>query len=358
MKYKGIGCLVPIIIFIIGAFMKSDDVMIIAIELFHPTFILVGILYLVEDWKEKKEKKLKSQEKLLKSQEKLQHETKMRRERQLKRESNHPVETERVENYIFNGSARVKSTSSSKLDDKIRRVSLKKNVSYTYINPFSNGYSIMNRDGTFKISFFWFVTKEVIPGKWSNSRIDYIEVNGYKVYREIVDETSLLDAMKDIILRMSQVNADEPLVIESFLRLCSHVIAQRIYHKNNKAVTNNNVTIWINEDEQMFEVRELLYPGYASKLESFVDEVYLNAQIIYENVFNAMYKSDETSMTHTTIYLQILEMTDISNPSIEEIKKQYRKLAKKYHPDIENGDEKHFRLITKAYEGILKEYSK
>ena len=50
-------------------------------------------------------------------------------------------------------------------------------------------------------------------------------------------------------------------------------------------------------------------------------------------------------------YYKILEVSE--NADILKIKKQYRKLARKYHPDRNAGDEraaKKFREITEAYE--------
>ena len=55
-------------------------------------------------------------------------------------------------------------------------------------------------------------------------------------------------------------------------------------------------------------------------------------------------------------YYKILEVSE--NEDISEIKKQYRKLAMKYHPDRNAGDEraaKKFREITEAYEVLSNE---
>ena len=40
----------------------------------------------------------------------------------------------------------------------------------------------------------------------------------------------------------------------------------------------------------------------------------------------------------------------IQGASVGEIKKQYRKLSKVYHPDKEGGDQDMFMKIAKAYE--------
>ena len=45
-----------------------------------------------------------------------------------------------------------------------------------------------------------------------------------------------------------------------------------------------------------------------------------------------------------------------SMASFDEIKKQYRKLAHKYHPDVNNGDDKAFREILEAYEYLKKNH--
>jgi len=37
------------------------------------------------------------------------------------------------------------------------------------------------------------------------------------------------------------------------------------------------------------------------------------------------------------------------NATIEEINQAYRKLAKKYHPDVPEGDEENFKMLAEAY---------
>ena len=47
-------------------------------------------------------------------------------------------------------------------------------------------------------------------------------------------------------------------------------------------------------------------------------------------------------------YYKILDLD--YNCNEKDIKKQYKKLAKKYHPDKKNGDIEKFKLISEAYE--------
>ncbi len=50
-------------------------------------------------------------------------------------------------------------------------------------------------------------------------------------------------------------------------------------------------------------------------------------------------------------YYQILGVPE--NATAEDIKRAYRKLAKRYHPDINKENEEHFKLITEAYRTLI-----
>lgn len=58
-------------------------------------------------------------------------------------------------------------------------------------------------------------------------------------------------------------------------------------------------------------------------------------------------------------YLKILEL-NTHELTLVNIKKQYKKLAKKYHPDTNHGDkamEEKFKILTVAYNHMLKKFS-
>ena len=50
-------------------------------------------------------------------------------------------------------------------------------------------------------------------------------------------------------------------------------------------------------------------------------------------------------------YYQILSVDENSN--IDEIKRSYRRLSIKYHPDKNNNNDKQFKQLTHAYQSIL-----
>lgn len=78
----------------------------------------------------------------------------------------------------------------------------------------------------------------------------------------------------------------------------------------------------------------------------------------YANDFSAndIYYSDEDRRN-----LKIMELTDEETEiTVEIVKKQYKKLVKKYHPDVNQGDkqaEEKFKLLSTAYKSLLTKLS-
>ena len=56
------------------------------------------------------------------------------------------------------------------------------------------------------------------------------------------------------------------------------------------------------------------------------------------------------------IYLKVLEFDSVNSVKFDDIKVQYKKLAKKYHPDSITGDVNRFKLVTDAYEYLQENY--
>ena len=81
----------------------------------------------------------------------------------------------------------------------------------------------------------------------------------------------------------------------------------------------------------------------------------------YENEFDnsAQYSRDGIYFTvEERAYIKVLEIREI-NP--ETLKKQYKKMAKKYHPDINKEDEKaeeKFKSISEAYQNLKEKFER
>jgi len=51
--------------------------------------------------------------------------------------------------------------------------------------------------------------------------------------------------------------------------------------------------------------------------------------------------------------LLLLEFAAGSNPTEEEIKRRFKELARKYHPDVNDGNDAKFKEIHRAYQTLL-----
>ncbi len=73
----------------------------------------------------------------------------------------------------------------------------------------------------------------------------------------------------------------------------------------------------------------------------------------YDEINHIYYSQEEKR------YLQIMEMAP-QDASLELLKKQYKKLVKKYHPDVNQGDkdcEEKFKAVSTAYKFLLNRLS-
>lgn len=108
-----------------------------------------------------------------------------------------------------------------------------------------------------------------------------------------------------------------------------------------------------NEDEKAKS--KMHFGGFRSKVKyqfgyDFIDELGIEGSFAkshqHENVYFTAFDRDCAN---------VLEL-DLENISLDSLKKQYKKLVKKYHPDVNSGDkdcEEKFKKISAAYKELL-----
>lgn len=116
------------------------------------------------------------------------------------------------------------------------------------------------------------------------------------------------------------------------------------------------------EEEEKKRRGRMRFRWFGSKIKysfgnEFADEY--NAFREYASDFSAMnevYYTDEDRRN-----IKIMELSGSEEEiTVEVIKKQYKKLVKKYHPDVNQGDkqaEEKFKLLSAAYKSLLSKLS-
>lgn len=115
----------------------------------------------------------------------------------------------------------------------------------------------------------------------------------------------------------------------------------------NKFNNNRNVTDYINMPQT---VREKFIQTMDEKLEAY-----------YSNISESLFKENSNSYDHSNvenfdIYLKVMEFKSVNGITYDNIKTQYKILAKKYHPDMINGDAERFKLIQDTYQYLQEHY--
>lgn len=88
--------------------------------------------------------------------------------------------------------------------------------------------------------------------------------------------------------------------------------------------------------------------------DEFVDEYDAFRKYDY-TAMNEVYYTDEERRC-----LKVMEFNGEEEVSVDNLKKQYKKLVKKYHPDVNHGDknaEEKFKLLANAYNTLLAKLS-
>ncbi len=115
------------------------------------------------------------------------------------------------------------------------------------------------------------------------------------------------------------------------------------------------------EDEETFKTRRPHFSNFSSKIKynfgySFKDDF----EFFGEYATGFAEQGGDIYFSQTELeYLKIMELKP-KEVSLENIKKQYKKLVKKYHPDLNQGDkeaEENFKKLSVAYKYMIAKFS-
>lgn len=193
--------------------------------------------------------------------------------------------------------------------------------------------SLKNSSGIIEIQLEKRQNRRIVPTCISinGDRLPVINQHGEFVYS--VEKVSIARTLNYAIDELSNRNIDQN-------------IQQSTYHFLFNLLVFNLLTqrrVILDYNNQMLHIDE----KYIYRLEQEVEEIRKAADDTV-NKYSVNYAKDHTNKRVESL-LSILELP-INTKDIEVIKKQYRKLAKKYHPDVYgNHSDKKFKEVSDAF---------
>lgn len=168
-----------------------------------------------------------------------------------------------------------------------------------------------------------------------------ISVNGIQVGGKVTNKKSAASVLKDISNMTKDAIFDEEAIGNRFFLECA---ATLLFNEIN---LNRTLTDYTNMPK---EVREKFIQNAYERLNHYVDNL--------ENLYYKESNHHSADINSFDIYLKVMEFQSVNGITYDDIKVQYKKLAKKYHPDSINGDENRFKLILDAFEYLQEYYPK
>lgn len=172
---------------------------------------------------------------------------------------------------------------------------------------------------------------------------DHINVNNIPVDGKVTNKRRAVSVLNDIANITKGAAFNEDAIGERFFVDCAAIL---LFNK-------------INCNRSLGDYMEMP----KDTLKSFLINARKNLDI-YIGEVDDMYSDESSNNTSTTgqqsfeIYLKVLEFDSIYYVKYDDIKAQYKKLAKKYHPDSVSGDATRFKLVTDTYEYLKENYPK
>ncbi|MCA9766767.1 MAG: DnaJ domain-containing protein [Carnobacterium sp.] len=174
-----------------------------------------------------------------------------------------------------------------------------------------------------------------------------IYFNGILVEGKMTNKKTAIKILKDI----SNITKGAAFLNDSIgVRFIIECAALLLFNKFNN---NRNITDYINMPKV---VRE-----------KFIRDIDEQVGVYFLDFEDALFKENNNNYKHSNysnesneekfdIYLKVMEFESVNGITYDNIKTQYKKLAKKYHPDLSTGDANRFKLIQDTYEYLQENY--
>lgn len=209
-----------------------------------------------------------------------------------------------------------------------------------------DGYFLLIEEGKHQMNDEDFYIQYTIESHYSSSGqkkmyYDHINVNNIPVEGKITNRSTAASVLKDINNITKGAAFNEDAIGRKFFMDCASVL---LFNEIN---INRRLSDYITMPK--------------ANLNAFLINARENLQIYMDDIEGLFY--DESSNNKSSwsqqnfeIYLKVLEFDSVNSVKFDDIKVQYKKLAKKYHPDSITGDVNRFKLVTDAYEYLQENY--
>ena len=210
------------------------------------------------------------------------------------------------------------------------------------------GYFLLIQTGKHQMNDENFYIQYTIESLYNSSGqkkmyFDHINVNNIPVEGKVTNKSTAASVLNDIANITKSAAFNEDAIGTRFLVDCAAVL---LFNEIN---INRGLSDYITMPKTPLNAFLMKAKG---KLKIYMEEI--EDLLTYESSNNTY----NSSRQNFEIYLKVLEFDSVNSVKFDDIKVQYKKLAKKYHPDSITGDSNRFKLVTDSYEYLRENYPK
>lgn len=208
------------------------------------------------------------------------------------------------------------------------------------------GYFFLIQEGKHQMNDEDFYIQYTIESHYSSSGqkkmyYDHININNIPVEGKVTNRSTAASVLNDIASITKGAAFNEGAIGRKFIVDCAAVL---LFNEIN---SNRGLSDYITMPKAILNTFLLNARG---KLQIYLDNI---EDLLNNEPSNNAFSSSQQNFE---IYLKVLEFDSVNSVKFDDIKVQYKKLAKKYHPDSITGDVNRFKLVTDSYEYLQENY--